>query len=140
MVSPTHIRFPEGIDRALTDAARRAGSAKSTLAVRAVDEWLRMQAHPGITFVPTNTGERRAALVRGPQIWTVAEAWRQHDGEERTVASVADALGLSAADVDAALAYWADHHDEIDELITRHHAEQDAALASWERRQDLHAV
>lgn len=99
-----------------------------------------MQAHPGIVFVTAEGGERRAALAVGPQVWTVAEAWLQHAKDERTAAVVADAIGLTTADVEHALAYWADYRDEIDELIARHHASQDDALAAWERRRTLDAV
>lgn len=140
MTSPTNVRFPDQVDRSLADYARRSGAKKSTVVVGAVREWLRMQAHPGILFVTTVTGERRAALAVGPQVWTVAESWLQHDKNERSVAVVADALGLSTVDVEAALAYWADYREEIDELITRHRADQDAALAAWERRLALDAV
>jgi hypothetical protein len=59
--------------------ARQAGAKKSTVVVSAVREWLRMQAHPGVIFVAAITGERRAALSAGPQVWMVAEAWLQHD-------------------------------------------------------------
>jgi uncharacterized protein (DUF433 family) len=99
-----------------------------------------MQSHRGIIFVPTMTGERRAVLVVGPQVWTVAEAWLQHEQADRTPAILAEILGLSAADVETALAYWADYKDEIDELIDRHRASQDEALAAWERRRRLDAV
>lgn len=64
-------------------------------------------AHADIVFVPAMAGERRATLTAGPQVWTVAEAWLQHDKEQQTPAAVADALGLLAADVQAALAYCA---------------------------------
>ena len=70
-------------------------------------------------------------------MWTVAQAWLQHDKDERTAAVVAEALGLTAADVENALAYWADFPEEIDDLISRHHASQDEALAAWERRRAL---
>jgi len=99
-----------------------------------------MQAHPGIVFVTAEGGERRAALAVGPQVWTVAEAWLQHDKDKRTAAVVADAIGLTTTDVENALAYWADYRDEIDDLIARHHASQDDALAAWERRRTLDAV
>lgn len=99
-----------------------------------------MEDHPGIVFVTTNTGERRAALAGGPQVWTVAEAWQQHDRDERNARVVADALGLSTHEVETALAYWADNREEIDEQVSRHHAEQDEALAAWERRRSLDAV
>jgi hypothetical protein len=137
MVAPTNIRFPAGVDERLTDYANQTGAKKSTVVVGAVREWLRMQAHPGIVFVATVTGERRAALSAGPQVWTVAESWLQHDKDERTAAVVADALGLTAADVENALAYWADYQDEIDDLITRHRDSQDEAMAAWERRRAL---
>jgi uncharacterized protein (DUF433 family) len=140
MTSPTNVRFPAVVDRALSDYVRRTGSKKATVVVGAVHEWLRMQAHPGIVFVTTITGERRAALAVGPQVWTVAEAWLQHDKEDRTADLVADALGLTVTDVETALAYWADYRDEIDELISRHHATQDEALAAWERRRSLDAA
>jgi hypothetical protein len=140
MVAPTNVRFPESVDKGLTDYARQAGAKKSTVVVSAVREWLRMQTHPGVVFVATVTGERRAALSVGPQVWTVAEAWLQHDKEERTATVVAEALGLTAADVENALAYWADFPDEIDDLISRHHASQDEALAAWERRRALDEV
>lgn len=134
------MRFPEAVDQRLSDYARQAGAKKSTVVVGAVREWLRMQAHLGVVFVATVTGERRAALTAGPQVWTVADAWLQHVKEERTAAVVAEVLGLSAADVETALSYWADNQDEIDDLIARHHASQDEALAAWERRQALDAI
>jgi hypothetical protein len=88
-------------------------------------------------FVAAVTGERRAALSAGPQVWTVAEAWLQHDKSGRTAAVVAEALGLTPVDVENALAYWADFPDEIDDLISRNRASQDEALAAWERRRAL---
>jgi hypothetical protein len=140
MVAPTNVRFPDTLDKALADYARQAGAKKSSVVVGAVREWLRMQAHPGVVFVSAVTGERRACLATGPQVWTVAEAWRQHDTGERTPAVVADALGLSIADVEVALSYWGDFRDEIDDLIERHHGSQDQALRAWEHRRALDAV
>lgn len=139
MVAPTNVRFPEAVDKGLTAYARQVGVKKSTVVVSAVGEWLRMQSHPGVVFVAAVGGERRATLSAGPQVWTVAEAWLQHNKDDRTPSVVADAIGLTAADVEIALTYWADYQDEIDELISRHHASQDEALAAWERRRTLDA-
>lgn len=140
MTSPTNVRFPDAVDKGLAEYARMTGAKKSSIVVSAVREWLRMQAHPGIVFVTTVSGERRAALAVGPQVWTVAEAWQQHEPAERTPAAVADSLGLTVADVEAALSYWADYREEIDDLVSRHHASQDEALAAWERRRALNAI
>jgi hypothetical protein len=140
VTSPTNVRFPDAVDKGLAEYARMTGAKKSSIVVSAVREWLRMQAHRGIVFVTTVSGERRAALAVGPQVWTVAEAWLQHEPAERTPAAVADALGLTVPDIEAALSYWADYREEIDDLVSRHHASQDEALAAWERRRALDAI
>jgi hypothetical protein len=140
MSSPTNVRFPDAVDKGLADYAHRAGVKKSTVVVGALREWLRMEAHPGIVFVKTVTGERRAALAAGPQVWTIAEAWQQQPARRRSPAAVAATIGLAERDVETALAYWAEYRDEIDGLIDRHHADQDHALAAWERRHALDAV
>lgn len=140
MSAPTHVRFPGALDAALSAYARRTGAKKSTVVVGALREWLSMQAHPGVVFVSTVTGQRQAALATGPPVWTVAEAWQQHAHEERDPAVVARTLGLTVRDVETALAYWADQRAEIDDLIARHHAAQDEALLAWERRRSLNGV
>ena len=137
MSVPTNVRFPNDVDRALRDYARIEGQAKSSVVVQALSEWLRLQGHPHIRFVSTSTGERRAALSGGPEVWTVIESWLAHDPAERSVDIVADATGLNPILVDAALAYWADNQAEIDGLIDRIHAAQDQAFAAWTRRRDL---
>jgi hypothetical protein len=105
--------------------------------VQAVDDWLRMQEHPQLRFVTTNTGERRAKLIDGPEVWTVAEAWQDHALGDRRVSVVADATGLTAFQVQAALDYWADHREEIDSLVERQLAAQQAAFEAAERRRAL---
>lgn len=139
-MAPTNVRFPDALDRELADYARRTGVPKSTVVVGAVREWLLMQEMPGIVFRTTNIGERRAGLVVGPQVWTVAAAWLDHKGKDRTPAIVADTIGLTVADVEAALAYWAQNREEIDAQIALEHAAQDEALAAWERRRALDAL
>ncbi len=140
MVAPTNVRFPDDVDRALSDFVARTGAKKSTVVVGAVREWIQMQRHPRITFISTVTGERRAAVLAGPQAWQIAESWLQHDPAMRTTEAVADAMGLEIADVEAALGYWADNRTEIDDVITREHLAQDEALAAWERRRALDAA
>jgi len=137
MSVPTNVRFPDAVDQALRDYVRVEGQAKSSVVVQALSEWLRLQGHPHIRFASTSTGERRAALSGGPEVWTVIESWLAHDPAERTIAAVADATGLNEVQVDAALAYWADNQQEIDDLIDRVHAAQDQAYAAWTRRQAL---
>jgi hypothetical protein len=144
MVAPTNVRFPEIVDRNLDAFTSRTGATKSSVISTAVSEWLRLQGHRRIRFVEPVPGERRAALVDGPQVWTVAEAWTHYGGEvspdNRTVAALAETAGLRADQVEAALGYWADNREEIDSLIERVHAAQEEAFASWCRRRELDAV
>ena len=135
--TPTSIRFSDDLESRVASRARRTGARKAAVISLAVDEWLRIQDHPRIAFATALTGERRARVIDGPEVWTVAEAWRDHDPDGRSVEVVAAALGLRPLQVDAALAYWADYRDEIDSLIERNAEAADAAYAAWERRQAL---
>lgn len=137
MVVPTNVRLTEPTQESLSQYVRRTGQTKSSVINTAVDEWLRMQSHPRIRFVTVETGERRAALVDGPEVWTIAESWLAHEPAERSAGIVADAVGVPASLVEAALSYWAVYRDEIEGIIARHRALQDEALAAWERRQAL---
>ena len=140
MVAPTNVRFSEPVQTALDFFTRRTGERKSTVISTAVSEWLRLQDHPQIRFVTPVPGIRRAALVDGPEVWSVAEAWAQAAGPDRTVALVAEATGLRPDQVEAALSYWADNREEIDTLVDQIHAAQDAEHAAWQRRRALDLV
>lgn len=135
--TPTSVRFPDDLEGRIAARARRTGARKAAVISLAVDEWLRIQDHPRIAFVTALTGERRARLIDGPEIWTVAEAWSAHDPSSRSTDDVAEVLGLTPAQVDDALSYWADFRGEIDALVERNSEAADAALAAWERRQAL---
>ncbi len=81
---------------------------------------------------------RRPVVVGGPEVADVIAAVVRGDvaaAERRSRA--ADLLGMSEALVDAALAYYADHTDEIDELIAERARMADEAEASWRRQRDL---
>jgi len=113
---------------------------KSSVISLAVDEWLRLQVHPDIRFVTPVPGVRRAALVDGPEVWSVAEAWLQYPEAERCVQSVAQAIGLRPDQVESALSYWADNRSEIDDLIAQIQQAQADGCAAWERRQELNQL
>ena len=138
MSVPMSVRVADPVDDALSQYVERAGWGKSRVVNTALDEWLRIQGHPGIRFVPLPSGQRIAALVDGPEVWTVVESWLDHDPESRSVANVVEATGLTSRQVEAALAYWADFRDDIDADLQRIHTAQREERAAWERRQALH--
>lgn len=121
----------------LRDAAARRGTSASALAEQLIDEGLRQETHPLVVFRDGPTG-RRAALINGPDIWEVVTAIVGSDiPPARREARVADLLGLSRAQVDAAMDYYAEFTDEIDERISFNRAEADRQLGLWEQKQRL---
>ena len=133
------VRLGSALAEAAESFVAATGWTKTTLATTAIDEWLRLQAHPGIRFVSTPTGARVAALVNGPEIWTVAESWQQHEPGDRTTDNLVAATGLTRPEVECALSYYADYTEEIDAEVERVHVAQRQAREAWERRQALHA-
>ncbi len=138
MASP-HISIrldPRNLER-LDKASRRAGTTRSALVKMLLEEGLRMEAHPGIVFRDGPAG-RRAALARGPDIWEVMTTFLNPDGGDNAeVAYVADFLSITPHDVKVAIGYYAEHHDEIDEWISRNDEMAEEAEASWRREQAI---
>ena len=107
----------------------RSGLSKSRLAERYIDEGLRMEDHPGIVFRDGPTG-RRAGLAAGPDVWEVIATVRANglDGES-ALAAASEWSNLSLSQVRAAVRYYAEYTQEVDERITRNVEEADAAEA-----------
>lgn len=126
---------PEARER-LQREATRTGEPAASLAERLIDEGLRQRRHPLIRFVDGPTG-RRARLVHGPDVWELVSFVQRSaaSGEDR-VAHASVWFRLPAADVEAALAYYALFPAEVDERIR---ANEDAvaeaeAIAAGRRR------
>src|SRR3954447_25295126 len=130
MATPRSVRLSDDVLRRLGDLARRRDTSVSGTIERLLDEALRREAHPGITFRDGPSG-RRAGLVAGPDVDEVIRTLRavQAEGGDDVVAVVADMTSLSEAQVRTAVAYYADH--EADEQAT---AEFESA---WRRQQEI---
>ena len=90
-----------------------------------------MEDHPGIVFRDGPSG-RQAALATGPDAWEVVAAMRA-SGESGAAAvqSAADWSGLSLTQVRAAVRYFNEYPEEIEERIRRNVEEADEAEAAW---------
>ncbi len=138
VMSVVSIRFSdEPLHRRLKESADRHNVGVSTLAERLIDEGLRSEAHPLVVFRDGPSG-RRPVITGGPEVADVIAALVGGDvavDERRSRA--AELLNLPEAAVDAALAYYADHTDEIDvELADRDRLAEEAE-ASWLRQRAL---
>jgi hypothetical protein len=138
VMSVVSIRFSdEPVHERLRESARRHRVAISTLAERLIDEGLRSEAHPLVAFRPAATG-RRAVLVGGPEIADVVGAIVGGDVPvDQRRARAAELLVITEAQVDAALAYYAEFTDEIDTLIAERAQQADVAEARWHRQRAL---
>jgi hypothetical protein len=122
------------IDR-LKQRSEMAGTNKSRLAERYVDEGTRMDEHPGIVFRGGPTG-RRAALAGGPDVWELMFTLKSGKvrGEE-AIAATADLLNLTDSQVRTAVRYYGAFTDEIDRRIALNTLDADEAEAAWKREQ-----
>lgn len=135
---PISVRFhdPQVVGRLKAEASERSQST-SALAEELIDEGLKMRRHPLIVFRDGATG-RRAALLRGPDVWEVVGGLVGGDvpADERLDRAV-DTFSLRREEVEAALAYYAEFTDEIDRRIAANLAAAEEAEAQWRRQQKL---
>jgi len=106
-------------------------------AARLVEEGLRMEAHPGIIFKDGPAG-RRPAIADGPDVWEVIKFIR--DVEKRGPAALeaaAEMLNLDPRQVNAAVSYYGDYNEEIDDWITRAEETSERAEKAWLAQQEL---
>jgi hypothetical protein len=121
---------PEVFDR-LDAESRRTGVSRSQVAETLIEEGLRMQSFPGITFRFGPAG-RRAALAGGPDVWEIMRVYLTAGGPkhgllERTAAL----LDLHVAHVLTAIAYYSQYRAEVDDWIRRVDEEAEQAMAAW---------
>jgi uncharacterized protein (DUF433 family) len=109
------------------------GESRNALADRLLGEAVRTETHPLIRYQTGAAGRRRPLLV-GTRLY-VHQMIETLRGSDDDVDETSDYLGLRAEQVRAALAYYADFADEVDEdaAVTRE-LECDER-ARWERQQ-----
>ena len=111
------MRLPGDVRERLSERSRETGVSESELARRYVSEGIRRDMHPAITTMPGRVGGRPALASRPRlEVAVIVETWKQND--RRTDATL-HAHDLTASDLQAALAYYADFPDEIDAIIER---------------------
>lgn len=132
---PFSARWDPGVIARLERRSVIAGTNRSRLAQRYVDEGTRMDDHPGIVFRDGPTG-RRAALAGGPDVWELMATIQQGQAKgEAAVAEAARLLGLGELQVRTGVRYYSEYPEEIDERIRSNVEEADAAEDAWRREQ-----
>ena len=89
-----------------------------------------MDTCPGIVFRDGPVG-RRPAVHGGPDVWEVIQVFL---AEDRDAAAVAESLCLRRDQVDAAVAYYDEHREEIDDWIEANRTLMEEAAKAVGRR------
>ena len=111
------------------------------MAISLAEEQRRTKRHPGIVFRDGATG-RRPGLEDGPQVWVLAGIFREQplDSDEairRAAMDTAELMELSLDGVLAAVRYYLDYRDEIDDWIRDLEEYSERAKAEWLSKQRL---
>lgn len=91
--------------------ARERGESTNGLAERLIEEGLRLERHPLISFREGAAGRRPAISGTRIDVWQAVEALSDNDN---SFAEAAEYLALSEPKVHAAFRYYAEHRDEVD--------------------------
>lgn len=113
--------------------AQAVGASRNSLADRLLGEAIRTETHPLIRFQTGASGRRQPLLV-GTRLY-VHQVIATLRGSDNDVHSAADYLGIHPRQVAAALSYYADFADEVDDDTAIAHRAEQEERARWERRQ-----
>lgn len=138
MAQPTSIRLPDPVKDRLDRRAAHGRERPSALAVRLIDEGLRMGEHPGVTFHHSAAHGRVACLAGGPDVAEVIDVLRGLDAQgQARVSETAAWFGIHPSRVRVAMGYYAAFRDEIDHQIDVRHREAAEARGRYEVEQAL---
>jgi hypothetical protein len=127
------LRLPAGTKQRLAERARRLRLPERTLAQRYVEEGLRHDFHPLIQFLDGPSGRRASLIGPGLDVWEVVATVRDNDG---SIQAAVEYLQIPTGLVEAAVAYYGEYGDEIDNEIELNESEYErgrAAAAAGER-------
>lgn len=127
-------RVPHRVREALEAAARERRTNPLSLARTLLDEGLRRETHPNVVFREGAAGRRASIEGRRLDVWQVMETVWASDGD---IGEAAAYLGLRPDQVQAAVAYYADFSDEIDEWIERNRLEAERLEERFRREQSV---
>ena len=138
MVHPTSLRLPVPVKERLERRAAGSDERSAALAVRLIDEGLRMADHPGVVFHDSAAHGRVACLVGGPDVAEVIDVLTglESRGEDR-IFETARWFSVHPARVRVALGYYTQYRDEIDAQIEQRRREAEELRRRYEAEQAL---
>ena len=125
-------RLTDAVLGSLEERARERGESANALAERYLDEGLRREAHPLVGFRDGAAGRRPALVGTRLDVAQVIETLRASDND---IGASAEYLGVPEQLVRAAVRFYADFQDEIDEWRERTRAIAEREEEAWRREQ-----
>jgi uncharacterized protein (DUF433 family) len=124
---------PETIDRLRRRSAQK-GVGQGELAERYLEEGMRMEEHPGVSFRDAGSGRRASLVGTGLDVAQVVETLRQNAS---SVEATAEYLDLPPSVVETALRYYVAHRDEVDGWIEEARAIAEEERRLWQQREHV---
>lgn len=111
--APFSIRLSAVTDELVTREAQRTRRSKGAVVEMLAEEGLRCRRFPGLAFRGSDWNRRPWVIGTALDVWEIVAAFRRFDSPEEMAA----ATDLSEAQIRLALAYHAEHPEEIDAAI-----------------------
>ena len=134
MTRPRSFRFPNTLLASLQRRAQERGESANALAERYVEEGLRRDEHPLIVFREGAAGRRAALAGTRLDVSQVIDTLRESDN---SVDATAEYLGIPEQHVRAAVRYYAEFREEIDEWRERVREVAEREEEAWRREQAI---
>ena len=134
MSRPRSFRLPDTLLASLQGRARERGESANSLAERYLEEGLRRDDHPVIVFRDGAAGRRAALVGTRLDVAQVIDTLRECDN---SVEATAEYLGIPEQHVRAAVRYYADFREEVDEWRERTRAVAEREEEAWRREQAI---
>ncbi|HEV2998146.1 MAG TPA: DUF433 domain-containing protein [Solirubrobacteraceae bacterium] len=125
-------RFDRATIARLRRRAQETHAPQTALAERYIEEGLRHDEHPLISFREGEAGRRPALIGTRLDVADVITTIRQN---ENSVEEAADYLEIPVEHVEACVRYYADYKEEVDAWIERSREIAERERERWERRQ-----
>jgi uncharacterized protein (DUF433 family) len=125
--TPFSIRLRSEDDQFVSEEARRLQRSKGAIVEAYVSEAIRERRFPGIAFRDEDYRRRATVLGTGLDVWELIALLRDFETPEE----LAEAYRLTPAQIRAALAYYREYGDEIDDLIARGRRSEEELLERY---------
>ena len=132
MPRPRSFRLTDSVLATLEERARESGESANALAERYLEEGLRREDHPLITYRDGAAGRRPALIGTRLDVAQVIDTLRESDN---AIEATGEYLVIPPQLVRAAVRYYAEFSDEVDEWRKKTRAIAEREEEAWRREQ-----